>query len=311
MKRVSLISICTLLFLCLSYSCNSTNSTNERTSSDTIVAQTILIDSVIAQERDNVQGINKGFHTWDTVHCKKIFLFDDDYGHCTTEQTFLFPTNDSILYRLNAQRVFGDKLPNVSPDSLVVLHSWGYIPSELDKEQVKEIKEVDSLSSLKKKWSSNDYRICFEENNHLLYQDSELVSIQYYNLVWLGGTPMETYTHLVYDCKKKSVVTEDDLFDKKGRSAFFALYDKKHRQLYQDTLEAGFRNPKSFEVPKPNGNFYLTANSLVYKLSPVESFYYELGSLTYGFQILEFPYEQIKDWVKEDSPIARIIKAKK
>ncbi len=175
--------------------------------------------------------------TWDSVHSEKVFSLNDDTIRYETEHSFLYPTNDSVLYRLNAQRIFGDSLPSIQADSLVALHSRAYVP--VGEDGIRDIKELDSLAASKDQpqgeYASSYYT--FYERNEPVYQDDEIVSIQYYYYAYLGGAHgMFNYSYLVYDRKNKAVVSEEDLFDEKDRGDFDILYDKQLRKMAQEVL---------------------------------------------------------------------------
>ncbi len=248
--------------------------------------------------------------SWDSVHCEKVLSLNNDTMRYETEQTFLFPTNDTTLYRLNAQRVFGDSVPNVEPDSLLTLHSLSLVPDEeLERGS---IKILDSVTASKER-PETDYfnpNYTFFEENKLMYQDDVVVSIQYYNYVYLGGAHgMGSYSYLVYDRKSQSMVTEEDLFDEKDKGDFELLFAKqlveKMKKEYE-TYDPEEPMWQSMENVKPNGNFYLTEHSLVYQFN-----HYEIGAYALGTPTLEIPYELIKNLIKKDSPIARIIEKRK
>ncbi len=249
--------------------------------------------------------------TWDSLHYEAVLAINNDSIRYDIEQSFLFPKNDSILARLNLQRYFGDSLANVNPDSLLKAMAYSSIDED---DKALGVVELDSAKASIPRpehptWGAYpDYN--FFNENALMYADDNVVSIQYYNYAYLGGAHgMGAYSYLVYDRAKKEVITEADLFDEANRGDFEVIFTKhlieKMKKEYEsyDPEEPMWQ---SMESVKPNGNFYLTKHNLVYQFNN-----YEIGAYALGAPTLAIPYELIQNLVKEDSPIARIIKKEK
>ncbi len=273
-----------------------------------LMTMTLLASCTGKQKAQEKEG---GTLAWDSVHYEAVLAVNNDSIRYDVEQTFLFPTNDSVLSRLNLQRYFGDSIANAEPDSLLKLMAYSFVD---DEDQLLGVVELDSAAASiprpeNPEWGNYpDYN--FFNENALMYADDYVVSIQYYNYAYLGGAHgMGAYSYLVYDRAKKEVITEADLFDEANRGDFEEIFTRllieKMKKEYE-TYDPEEPMWQSMETVKPNGNFYLTAHNLVYQFN-----HYEIGAYALGTPTLEIPYDLIKSFIKEDSPIARIIKAKK
>ncbi len=273
-----------------------------------LATMTLLASCLGEQKTQKEEG---GSLTWDSVHYEAVLAINNDSIRYDIEQSFLFPTNDSTLARLNLQKYFGDSIVNADPDSLLKAMAYGSIDEE---DEALGVVELDSAAASTPRpenptWGNYpDYN--FFNENALMYADDNVVSIQYYSYAYLGGAHgMGAYSYLVYDRAKKEIITEADLFDEANRGDFEVLFTKlliEKMQKEYETYDPEEPMWQSLENVKPNGNFYLTDHNLVYQFN-----HYEIGAYALGTPILEIPYELIQSFVKEDSPIARIIKAKK
>ncbi len=273
------------------------------------LATIMLFSSCSGEQKAQQNGENS--LAWDSVRYEVVLAINNDSIRYDIEQTFLFPTNDSTLSALNLQKYFGDSVRPSNPDSLLKAMAYSTIDEE---DKALGMVELDSVSANTPRpenpeWGNYpDYN--FFNENTLMYADDNVVSIQYYNYAYLGGAHgMSAYSYLNYDRVKKEVITEADLFDEANRGDFEVIFTKhlieKMKKEYE-TYDPEEPMWQSLENVKPNGNFYLTAHNLVYQFN-----HYEIGAYALGAPILEIPYELIQSLVKEDSPIARIIKAKK
>ncbi len=249
--------------------------------------------------------------TWDSVHYEAVLAINKDSIRYDIEHNFIFPTNDTVLYRLNMQKVFGDSLVSSTPDSLLKAMAYSFVDEE---DKALGMVELDSVAASIPRaenptWGDYPDYSFFNENS-LLYADDNVISIQYYSYAYLGGAHgMGAYYYLPYDRLEQDIITEIDLFDETNKGDFEQLFTKlllEKMKAEYETYDAEDPMWQSLENVKPNGNFYLTEHNLVYQFN-----HYEIGAYSMGTPKLEIPYELIQSFVKEDSPIARIIKAKK
>ncbi len=267
----------------------------------------LLVSCVGGQKNKQEEGNTL---LWDSVQYETVLSINNDSIRYDVEHTFLYPKNDSVLYHLNLQKVFGDNVADLEPDSLVKLMTYSFVEEE---DKGLGFVEMDSISAsqpreVREEWGAYpDYN--FFNQNTLMYADDEVVSIQYYSYAYLGGAHgMGAYYYLPYDRVKKEVITEADLFDEANRGDFDEVFTKlliEKMKMEYETYDPEEPMWQSLENVKPNGNFYLTKHSLVYQFN-----HYEIGAYALGTPVLEIPYDLIQNLVKEDSPIARIIKAK-
>ncbi len=248
--------------------------------------------------------------TWDSIAIDKVLSINEDSIRYDIQLKFLYPKNDTSLYRLVLNRMFGDSIEGLSPKELLEQECYSFID---ENDRALKIVELDSAQAntpreVAEDEYSPDYN--FFEENSLMYADSIVVSIQYYNYAYMGGAHgMDNYFYLVYDRAKKDIITESDLFDEANMDSFQQVFTKllieKMKKEY-DTYDSEEPMWQSMETVKPNGNFYLTEHSLIYQFN-----HYEIGAYAMGTPVLEIPYELIKALVKENSPIARILRARK
>ncbi len=238
---------------------------------------------------------------WDSVSYKKSILFDNDSVRYEFDAVFCYPKNDSTIYNLCKMELYGSEDLEFGLDSILPRWAMNHI-SHI------ELHSVAEMDSLEAKGEHADYGL--RENyeyalkNRVLYESTECVSIEFFSFAYSGGVHgLEAYGHLVYDKQKNAIITEEDLFAEKNWGDFEEVFTKQVEATLKKEYKELIGDDGFFSEAKPNNNFYLTDKSIIYRFNP-----YEIGPYAMGTPTLEIPYDMLKNIVKEDSPIARILK---
>ena len=114
-----------------------------------------------------------------------------------------------------------------------------------------------------------------------------------------------------FNLKTGKLITENDLFLKNTVSKLTELI--KLRIIEQCNEDKGIKPIKNLEKTdfwidaiKPNGNFYITDESLNYVFNP-----YEIGPYYLGITEVQIPYERMKNILKPNATINYLIKKEK
>ena len=141
-----------------------------------------------------------------------------------------------------------------------------------------------------------------------LLSDKQIYSYGIDRFVYMGGAHgLSTRNYLNFDLKTGNEITENDLF-KEGTEE--ALADLFRKRIVEQSNENEDISPilkledTDFWVDsiKPNGNFYITDESINYVFNP-----YEIGPYYIGQTEINLPFERIKAFLKPNSIIAYLL----
>jgi hypothetical protein len=154
-------------------------------------------------------------------------------------------------------------------------------------------------------------------NEHILdgfslLNDENIYSYGINRYVFMGGAHgLNTINYYNFNLKTGKLITENDLFLKNTVSKLTDLI--KLRIIEQSNEDKGIKPIKNLEKTdfwidaiKPNGNFYITDESLNYVFNP-----YEIGPYYLGITEVQIPYERMKNILKPNATINYLIKKEK
>lgn len=142
-----------------------------------------------------------------------------------------------------------------------------------------------------------------------LLSDEFIYSYGINRYVFMGGAHgLNTINYLNFNLKTGKQITEHDLFMKNTTKKLTELIKK--RIVEQSKEDESLEPIKSLEKTdywtdaiKPNGNFYITDESLNYVFNP-----YEIGPYYLGITEVRIPYDRLKSLLKPNSIISYLVK---
>ncbi len=257
--------------------------------------------------------VSNALTSWDSTSYTKKVLVGEDSDNLylyTINSKLTYPTNDTILYNKVLKKMYGDrydkKYEKLSAKDINEYFNQG--KEYFSGEEAHEVSNQDSLLAIN---LNPSHIFIYDYENKLIYEDDELVSMHYCYYSYQGGAHgLEHHSYLVYDKKKQDIITEEDLFNDLDRGdfdqLFLKVFEEQLKKDFEDYNIEDIQNWASAESIKPNGNFYLTEDSIIYHFNP-----YEVGPYAIGTPKLKIPYSMVKDFLKEDSPIKRILEKNK
>jgi len=241
---------------------------------------------------------------------KKYFLSNDtSKGALSVDVEVEIPSafvDKQVLNTIRATIVtnlFGDEYVSHSNDSLVSLFT---------KDLLTEYKENNKplLSELD---STNRYNF---DNEHVvsgfsLLSDKKIYVYGIDRYVYMGGTHgLETRNYYNFDLKTGKTLTEKDLFKSNYESELSEIIKKRIVEESKEMKETTDTEPiLSLEDTdfwsdsiKPNGNFYITDESVNYVFNP-----YEIAPYYMGQTEVTIPFNRLKNILKPNSIIAYLV----
>lgn len=151
-------------------------------------------------------------------------------------------------------------------------------------------------------------------NEHILdgfslLNDENIYSYGINRYVFMGGAHgLNTINYLNFNVKTGKLITESDLFMKNTTSKLIELIKKRivEQSKEDEDVEIISKLEKTdywVDAIKPNGNFYLTDESLNYIFNP-----YEIGPYYLGITEVRIPYDRLKSLLKPNSIINYLIR---
>lgn len=142
-----------------------------------------------------------------------------------------------------------------------------------------------------------------------LLNDENIYSYGINRYVFMGGAHgLNTINYMNFNVKTGKLITENDLFLKNTMPKLTDLIKK--RIVEQSKEDEGIEPISKLEKTdywidaiKPNGNFYLTDESLNYVFNP-----YEIGPYYLGITEVRIPYSRLKKLLKPNSIIYYLIR---
>lgn len=154
-------------------------------------------------------------------------------------------------------------------------------------------------------------------NEHILdgfslINDENIFSYGINRYVFMGGAHgLNTINYLNFNVKTGKLITESDLFMKNFKTKLTELIKKRivEQSKEDDSLEPIKSLDKTdywIDAIKPNGNFYITDESINYVFNP-----YEIGPYYLGITEVTIPYERMKSILKPNCILNYLIKKEK
>jgi len=215
---------------------------------------------------------------------------------CFDSQKVLDSIRNNIVSNL-----FGLEYIQIENDSLVQKFT-----SDLKKEYKLTNEPILNEMDEKSLYSFNNEHIL---DGFSLLNDEHIYSYGINRYVFMGGAHgLNTINYLNFNLKNGKQITESDLFMKNSTKKLTELIKKRivEQSLEDESLEPIKNLEKTdfwTDAIKPNGNFYITDESLNYVFNP-----YEIGPYYLGITEVRLPYERLKSILKPNSIISYLIK---
>ncbi|MFA6582059.1 MAG: RsiV family protein [Paludibacter sp.] len=146
-----------------------------------------------------------------------------------------------------------------------------------------------------------------------LISDKHIYSYGIDRYIYMGGAHgLNTRNYFNFDLKTGKLISEKDLFVANYESALSELIKKR---IFEDSKEEQAKEPNTESILslddtdfwtdsiKPNGNFYITDESINYIFNP-----YEIAPYYMGITEVSLPYDRLEDLLKPNSLIAYLVK---
>jgi len=218
---------------------------------------------------------------------------------CFDSQKVLDSIRNNIVSNL-----FGLEYIQIENDSLVQKFT-----SDLKKEYKLTNEPILNEMDEKSLYSFNNEHIL---DGFSLLNDEHIYSYGINRYVFMGGAHgLNTINYFNFNLKNGKQITESDLFMKNSTKKLTELIKKRivEQSLEDESLEPIKNLEKTdfwTDAIKPNGNFYITDESLNYVFNP-----YEIGPYYLGITEVRLPYERLKSILKPNSIISYLIKKEK
>jgi len=215
---------------------------------------------------------------------------------CFDSQKVLDSIRNNIVSNL-----FGLEYIQIENDSLVQKFT-----SDLKKEYKLTNEPILNEMDEKSLYSFNNEHIL---DGFSLLNDEHIYSYGINRYVFMGGAHgLNTINYFNFNLKNGKQITESDLFMKNSTKKLTELIKKRivEQSLEDESLEPIKNLEKTdfwTDAIKPNGNFYITDESLNYVFNP-----YEIGPYYLGITEVRLPYERLKSILKPNSIISYLIK---
>jgi len=215
---------------------------------------------------------------------------------CYDDEKVLDSIRNTIISNL-----FGLEYTQVESDSLVKRFTTD-LKTEYKLTNEPILNEMDEKSL----YSFNNEHIL---DGFSLLSDEHIYSYGINRYVFMGGAHgLNTINYLNFNLKNGKQIRESDLFMK---NSIKKLTDLIKRRIVEQSQEDESLEPiKNLEKTdfwtdaiKPNGNFYITDESLNYVFNP-----YEIGPYYLGITEVRLPYERLKSILKPNSLVSYLIK---
>jgi Protein of unknown function (DUF3298) len=203
---------------------------------------------------------------------------------------------DSIRSTIIAN-LFGKEYIHHHNDSIV-----GLFASELSREYIE-----NNAPLLNQLDSGSVYSFNNEHNveGFALLTDENIFTYGIDRNVYMGGAHnLETRNYYNFDLKTGKLITEKDIFVNNYQSALTKLIKRRIIEESEDINSMEELDESVFwtDSIKPNGNFYITDESINYVFNP-----YEIAPYAYGDTEVTLPFSYIKNLLKPNSVINYLV----
>jgi len=253
--------------------------------------------------------IHKTVKTEEKDLTKKYYLSKDTtLGALSVEITVEFPVAFADKNVLDSIRktiitnLFGDEYISHSNDSIVGLFALN-LAADYKDNNASLIDKLDSASSYS---FNNEHTL----SGFSLLSDKNIYAYGIERYVYMGGAHgLETRNYFNFNLKTGKVITEKDLFVDNFKAALSELIKK--RIIEESKNDKGTEADPILSLEntdfwtdsiKPNGNFYITDESINYVFNP-----YEIAPYYMGETEVTIPFNRISNLLKPNNPIAYLV----
>jgi len=233
---------------------------------------------------------------------QKFYLTTDTTkGNLNVDIQVAFPVayaNKEVLDSIRATiitNLFGEKYVAHSNDSIVQLFA-----SELEIEYKANNEPLVNVLDDESQYSFNNEHIL---EGFTLLSDQNIFSYGIDRYVFMGGAHgLSNRTYFNFDLKTGKIINEKDLFTDNYQLVLSELIKKHIKEEQKEPIADLEETIFWTDSIKPNGNFYITDESINYVFNP-----YEIAPYYVGQTEINLPFEQIKNLLKPNNPIAYLV----
>ena len=247
---------------------------------------------------------------FDTIQVNKTQSIDYKKSklNCNLHIAFTYPVKSnkssslSDLQKIFIEKTFPSQYANLSPKNAVDSFSAQYI------RDFQAIKAADFFDK-----EENDDYILEDENsfiyelsleNEILYNTERFISFVVKNNNYEGGAHgSNTIYGYVIDLKTGKLLTEDDFAGDNFKKNLSSLIVQKIATAkgLSDVSQLEDNGYNSIEDIAPNGNFTIDDKGITYYFNE-----YEIAAYFVGTTVVFIPYEELKTYITDDSPISSL-----
>ncbi|MHB9055140.1 MAG: RsiV family protein [Paludibacteraceae bacterium] len=247
----------------------------------------------------------------EVINYEKTFYLSSDtsIGRLSFQAETEIPVkfrNKEVLDNVKKQilaKIFGESFTTCSIDS--VLPKYAYLLfteyKKSNEPYLANIAEMKGSTSL----LDNEIQI----QGVAMYVDDKILSYSYERYAFMGGAEEGNSNRLLYnfDLTNSDIISEKDLFTTNYKEPLTKLIKQ---QIVEDNAEmesvADLNDFHFFEDKiKPNNNFYVTAEGIVYVYNP-----YDIAPYSMGQTSVLLTFDKLKPILRQGNPIAYMYETK-
>jgi len=236
---------------------------------------------------------------------QKFYLSSDTTkGNLNVDIQVAFPVafaNKEVLDSIRATiitNLFGEEYVAHSNDSIVQLFA-----AELEADYKANNEPLVNQLDDESQYSFNNEHIL---EGFTLLSDQNIFSYGIDRYVFMGGAHgLSNRIYLNFDLKTGKIITEKDLFTNNYQVALSELIKRHIKEERKEPIADLEETIFWTDSIKPNGNFYITDESVNYVFNP-----YEIAPYYVGQTEINLPFDEIKKLLKPNNPIAYLVQKK-
>lgn len=272
-----------------------------------IVCVTLIITCLLFSCKKPGGNVEPNNIVFDSVNVSKVYHLDNDSTKpsCSLKIQYIFPVeykNKDVLTKiqgeLNVALMEDETYQLLSPSDAVKKYAEDYITNYKQEAETQ-------FGNWEESDESEDYFSYYKTiKTNIVFDKADLLSYQVVSMDYKGGASSSTiYRNIVLDLTTGNQLTEKDVFiDDYSKSLNQLLSHEVIKQngvkSAEDLLELGFWG---IEDLTSNNNFSVDEKGLTYIINQGEYSAPSLGEIR-----IFFPYSEILDLLKENSPISRL-----
>lgn len=272
-----------------------------------IVCVTLIITCLLFSCKKPGGNAEPNNIVFDSVNVSKVYHLDNDSTKpsCSLKIQYIFPVeykNKDVLNKiqgeLNVALMEDETYQLLSPSDAVKKYAEDYITNYKQEAETQ-------FGNWEESDESEDYFSYYKTiKTNIVFDKADLLSYQVVSMDYKGGASSSTiYRNIVLDLTTGNQLTEKDIFiDDYSKSLNQLLSHEIIKQngvkSAEDLLELGFWG---IEDLTSNNNFSVDEKGLTYIINQGEYSAPSLGEIR-----IFFPYSEILDLLKENSPISRL-----